>query len=277
MWAIEHPMLLTLLSVVAVITIAWGGLYLSVRHFPVHRVAPQMVTVALTIAMAIVFSVSIDHVWGARRDRDRRVWAARDQHRQRLQIVLRAESDSLKRLAQALGEGRYFTEVADDARKAVWQDDTLTTDVERHFPEYYQERERLIRAILEHDGERARVRQMVSATLPLTEATEAYRSELVPALVSKCGGAAPRLSFVRLAGDGSVPRVNGGLSTSGSISDAVRTYEQYRCSPDLARLCQNLFDHAADLADAASLASEAARRYAEETVLHGSCTYAPAE
>jgi hypothetical protein len=38
-----------------------------------------------------------------------------------------------------------------------------------------------------------------------------------------------------------------------------------------------LFDRAEDLADAALLASAAARRYAEETVLHGSCTYAPGE
>jgi hypothetical protein len=37
------------------------------------------------------------------------------------------------------------------------------------------------------------------------------------------------------------------------------------------------FDRAEDLADAALLASAAARRDAEETVLHGSCTYAPDE
>jgi hypothetical protein len=43
------------------------------------------------------------------------------------------------------------------------------------------------------------------------------------------------------------------------------------------RRSQMLVDRAADLAEAASRASEAAARYAEETVLHGSCTYAPPE
>jgi len=283
MWSFEHPMFLTLAAVVAVIVLAYGGFYLFVNKFPGHRGAGQVVTVTRTIAVCIVFSVGLNQLWGARRDRDQRVWTARSQHLQRLQILLRAESESLTGMAQALREGRYFALVADDARKAVWRDDTLTTDIERHFPEYFRERERLIRTILEHDSKLGHIRQIVSATLRLTEATEFYRSDLVPALVKKCGGAAPGVSFNHIADNSAFRRMGGrssGVRNPDQIMpmrDAFRTYEQYRCTSDLARMCQSLFDRAADLADAALVASEAARRYAEETVLHGSCTYAPAE
>jgi hypothetical protein len=282
-WSFEHLIFLTLLSAVAVSVLACAGFYLSATRLSRHRVAAQVLSVTVTIAMSVIFSVCLSQMWGARRDRDRRVWTARHEHLQRIQQVLRAESESLKAIAQALREGRYFTLVANDARKAVWQDDTLTVDIERHFPEYFQDRERLIRAILEHDSERGRIRQIVSATLQLTEATEPYRSELVPALVNKCGGAAPGISFVRIASDSALPRIGGDTAgadnrdESIAMADAIRTYEQYRCRSDVTRMCQSLFDRAADLADTASLASEAARRYAEETVLHGSCTYAPAE
>jgi hypothetical protein len=262
-WSFEHPLFLTVVAAVAIVTLACGGFYLSVTRFRGHRVAVQVAAVTVTVAVSIVLSVALNQLWAARRDSEQRVWTARSQHLQQLQLLLRAESASLNGIAQALRQGRYFALVADDARQAVWQDDTLTADVERHFPEYFRERERLIRRILEHDSERGQIRQIVSATLQLTDAAERYRSDLVPALVNKCGGAAPGRSL--------------GSQDQLPVHDAVRAYEQYRCTSDLARLCQSLLDRAADLADAALVASEAARHYAEQTVLHGSCTYAPGD
>jgi len=283
MWTFEHLAFLTLLSAAAVVTIACGGFYLSAGTFPAHRVAGQVLTVTVTLAMSIILSVGLNQAWRAKRDNDRRMWTARAQHQERLRVLLRAEAESLSGLAQALREGRYFTLVADDARKAVWQDDTLTTDVERHFPEYFHDRERLIREILEYDSELGRIRHSISAALHLTDGSEPYRSDLVPALVNKCGGAASRVSLVRLANDSAARpsdhRVSGSERADQfeAMRDAARTYEQYQCPADLTRRCHSLLDHAADLADAAARASEAARRYAEETVLQGSCTYAPAE
>jgi len=282
MWAIEHLPLLTILFAVATVAIASGGFYLSTM-FPGHRAAGQVLTVTIVIAIAVIFSVSIGQLWGAKRDRDHRVWTARSQHQERLRALLRGESASLKDIAHALREGRYFTLVTDDARKAVWQDDALTADVERHFPEYFREREELIRQVLQYDSELGRIRQIVSAALQLGEQTEPYRSELVPALVNKCAGASPGASFVRLANGSSRLGSAGRDADSGRVDpvvatgDAVRTYQEYRCTADLTRMCLSVRERAGDLADAASLASEAARRYAEETELRGSCTYAPAQ
>jgi hypothetical protein len=265
MWPLEHLIFLTGLAALTVVIFAGVGLYLSITALRNYRVAVQVVTVTTTMAVSFIFSVGIGQLWGARRDRDERVWAARSRHLGQLQALLRTEAESLKAIAQALRVGRYLTQVANDARQAVWEDDTLTSDVERHFPEYYREREKLIREILEHDSMLGRIRQVVSSSLPLTEATEPYRWEVVPALVRKCGGAAPGVSFAHLA-DSSRP-----------APDAAQIFDRYRCAVDLTRMCQALLDRAADLADAALQASEAARRYAEETVLHGSCTYVPAE
>jgi hypothetical protein len=256
----EHSIVMISLAQLAVVSLAFGGFYLSVTRFGRHRVAGYVCSVTATLAVAIVFSANLHQTWQARRDSEQRVWAARSQHLHRLQILLRAESASLTGIAQALHEGRYFTLIADDARHAVWQDGPLTPDVERHFPEYFGERERLIHDILDYDREVGRLRQMVSASLPLTGAAEPYRKMLVPALVSKCGGVS----------DGSADRLS-------AVRDALGAYDQYLCTADLTGLSQMLFDRAADLADAASRASEAAGRYAEETVLRGSCTYAPPE
>lgn len=283
MWPLEHLIVVTVVAAVAIIALACTGFYLSIKKLPGHAVAGHVVNVTVSIATTIIFAIALNQLWTVKRDRDQRVWTARGQHLQRLQHVLRKESESLNVLARGLREGRYFALVANDARQAIWQDDVLTTDVERHFPQYFREREQLIRRILEHDGEVHRIRQVVSASLHLTEMTEPYRSELVPALVNKCGGSGPAVALPRAGDSYTLSGVWGTPSGSGSppqfisMREAIRAYEQYRCVPDLSRACQSLLDRAEDLADAASSLSEAARSYAEETILPGSCTYAPAE
>jgi hypothetical protein len=259
MWPVEHPVGATLAAAALVGALALATYWLIVRMFPDHSRAGEVVTGVVTIGVAIVLSTSLDHAWDAKRARDAQVASSRLRHLQRLQALLREESDALKSIAQALRDARYFALVANDARKAIWQDQTLTADVERHFPEYYREREHLIAAIVEHDGELARARQVVSAALHLTPAEDAYRTDLVHALVRKCGGTAS--SPDRMI----------------DTAEAIREYDKYRCDPEASRVCRMVFDRADDLADAALLASEAAGRYAEETVLHGSCTYAPDE
>jgi hypothetical protein len=283
MWPLEHLIIATILAAVAIIAVACTGFYLSMKKLSGHAAAGHVVNVTVSVATTIIFAIALNQLWTVKRDRDQRVWTARGQHLQRLQQALRKESESLTVLARGLREGRYFTLVANDARQAIWQDDVLTTDVERHFPQYFREREQLIRRILEYDGEVHRIRQVVSASLHLTELTEPYRSELVPALLNKCGGAGPGIALTGAGDSYTSSGARGTLSGSGSppqfisMREAIRTFEQYRCAPDLSRACQSLLDLADDLADAASSLSEAARRYAEETVLHGSCTYAPAE
>jgi hypothetical protein len=259
MWPVEHPLAATLAAAVLVGALAIAAHWLAARTSPERPGTSHVLTAIVTVGVAIVLSAGLNHVWDAKRDRDARISSARLRHLQRLQMLLREESDALRSIAQALRDGRYFALVANDARKAIWQDQTLTADVERHFPQYYQEREHLIAAIVAHDGEIARARHIVSAGLRLTPAGERYRTDLAQALVRKCGGTARRSDSMLDA------------------ADAVREYDTYRCDAEATRVCRMLFDRADDLAGAALLASEAAGRYAEETVLHGSCTYAPDE
>jgi hypothetical protein len=55
MWSFEHLIFFTVLAALAVVAIAAGGLYLSIRALRHYRVAVQAVTVTATIAVAIVF------------------------------------------------------------------------------------------------------------------------------------------------------------------------------------------------------------------------------
>lgn len=259
MWFVEHPMAATPAAAIFIAALACGTFFLLGRTLPGRQAGALVVSAIVTIGAAIVLSAGLNHVWEATRDREARVSSARLRHLERLQHLLREESDALTSIAGALRDGRYFALVANDARKAVWQDQTLTVDVERHFPEYYREREHLIAAIVNHDGELARARRIASSTLTLTPAMEAYRSDLVRLVVRKCGGTAVRPDEILGA------------------PSAVRAYDEYRCDPEVSRVCRMAFDRADDLAGEAVLVSTAARRYAEETVLHGSCTYAPEE
>jgi hypothetical protein len=279
MWSLEQLTFLTVAAAAALIVLAVAAFFLLIRKLPHRPVAAHVVTVTVTVAATTVTAVALNHLWAARRERDARIWAARGQHLQQLQRLLRAESESLKALASALRVGRYFTLVANDAREAVWHDDVLTSDVGHHFPEYFQDREQLIREVLGYDTEMGRLRQIISASLPLPEAGEPFRTDLVSALVSKCGGAASGVSLARMR-DASTIRTGtdhaAGSAQASQTIDPVQTYEQYQCG-ELSRACRNLLDRAADLADTASTLSDSAGRYAHETVLHGSCTYAPGE
>jgi hypothetical protein len=278
MWTLDHLTLVTLSTALAVVLLAWGGFVLVIKCPPNHRRAGYLVNITASITAAAICAVGLSHLWTARRELDRRVWTARHDHLRQLQLLLGREARSLSGLSHALGERRYFTLVANDARQAIWQDEALTADVEEHFPEYVREREALIRRVLDYDREMGHVRQLVSASLRLDDGMERYRADLVPALVKKCAGAGAGLSLVQAAEDGPISHRSPTATDEPAVaaSSAARRYDDYRCTPGLSAASRSLFDRADDLADAAQLLSETARRDAEDTVLHGSCTYAPA-
>src|SRR5438045_3477945 len=85
MSSLEHLTFLTFLSAATVITIVCGGFYLSMRTFPRHRLAGQVLSVTIALAIASIFSVGLNQLWSAKRDRDARVWTARRQHLEGLQ------------------------------------------------------------------------------------------------------------------------------------------------------------------------------------------------
>jgi len=143
---------------------------------------------AALIGGLIVFAVALNRVWAGQQARDQQIREARDQHLERIHTLLRSESDALRELADSLRSGRYFTQVANDSRQAVWRDEALTADIEHHFPDYFGEREQLIRTILQYDDTLGRLRQRVSESLHLSDWTDPYAIELVSALVKKCGG-----------------------------------------------------------------------------------------
>lgn len=269
MASFDHVLPVALIAAAALAMLAAAGFFLSERRAG-GRVAAHLLTAVVTLAVAIVFAVTVNHAWRLERDRENERRGARLQHLERLHATLRAEADALKNLARGLHEGRDFTLAANDARQAIWLDGPLTADIERHYPDYFQERERLIREILRYDTELGRLRQIVSASLPLDDRTEPFRAALVPALVGKCAGASSAPPFPRMV-NSSMPDGR----AHGVVNGLLQLYEEHRCPPAAARAAQDLFDRAADLADAVAAAGDAAARYAEETQLRGSCTYAP--
>ena len=202
MWVLDHLVLLTVAFASAIIGLAGLGFYLTMTRWTRRARAAHVLNVSTVLAAGAILSVTLNQMWAVRRDADGRIWAARVQHLQRLHALLQAEGAALDDLAHGLRERRYFTLVANDARKAVWHDEVLSPDVVNHFPEYFHEREDLIRGVLDYDTEMGRVRATVSAGLALPEGLEPARSDLVSALVIKCGGADAGSSVARLRSDG---------------------------------------------------------------------------
>jgi hypothetical protein len=282
MWTLDLLILLTGVSALVVVLLPCVAFYLTVTRCSQWARAAHTLNVSATLAVGVILAVTLNHLWGMKREDDRRVWVARQQHLQQLRVLLKDESNSLDALARSLRQRRYFTLVANDARHAVWRDEALSADIEHHFPEYFHAREDLIQGVLAYDTAMGRVRALVSASLVLPGELEIYRSTLVPALISKCGGAdasglVPHMRNDGLpAGEDDASAEAAYVERSISARDAVPIFERYRCQPDLAATSRNVIDQANDLADQAAIVRDAARRDAEETVLHGSCTYAPA-
>jgi hypothetical protein len=265
MWTLDHLILVTGVSALAVVLLPCLAFYLTTTRFSQWARAAHTLNASATLALCVILAVTLNHLWGMKRETDRRAWAARDQHRQRLKVLLKNEGDSLGELARSLRQRRYFTLVANDARQAVWRDEALTSDVVNHFPEYAHEREQLIQRILSYDAEMGRVRSLISRTIPPGPPEGRNSSELLSALVQKCGGEPPEWlhSLERQA-----------EPDRGQKTD--QSYQTYRCEQEISDTAQRVLDRADDLADATSILADTAKRAAEDDVLHGSCPYAPA-
>ena len=172
-------------SALAVVLLPGLAFYLTTTRFSQWARAAHTLNATATLTLGVILAVTLNHLWGMKREADRRAWAARDRHLQRLKVLLENEGDSLGELARSLRQRRYFTLVANDARQAVWRDEALTSDVVNHFPEYHTEREQLILRILSYDAEMGRVRSLISRTIPPGPPEGRNSSEFLSALVQE--------------------------------------------------------------------------------------------
>ena len=277
MWIVDHLVLVTVIAVMLLVAIAGGGLWLAVRKFPGHPAAMAAVSVATSIAIGALFTVTLNNAWAMKRDLDQAERALRADHLRRLQPVLRAEAARLGDMARKLEDTAYLALEHGYARAVIWQDDVMAPDLRSHFPDYFNGRERLLARIMRHDAAYQRVTDDIGRTLSLSPGAQSYRSGLVASLVNKCVGIGEvfklqitgtdvYFSWALGGGGGSLGDVTG-------LKQAADAFDRYRFATSMTKDCRNLQQQAREMAaDAKDLASGATAA-AEETVLRGSCKY----
>jgi hypothetical protein len=276
---IEHPLIVTCFAVMLLAAIAAGGFFVAIRKFPTHPIAVPAVNSAVSIAIAIILSVSINQLWAAKRDRDQRVWSASQQHLQRLQAVLRAEGDRLSGVGKTLTSSGYVSSTPSDSLHAFWLEDTLSDDVGVHFPDYFRVREDFLRSIPEHDAKYERLVTHAVRELRLPADAEGMRSQIVDSVIDHCLNNGPGISFTESPGGFTFNWAHGGKSGSGEEVTAYRAaanaYKALKLSAELSDSCRQTRDDAVRLATEAFRLARLARKSAEQTALHGECSYLP--
>jgi hypothetical protein len=185
---------------------------------------------------------------------ERRSSDPREAHLRQLQSVLRMDADKLSEIARrARADGRV-TDFGKDRSDSVQR--TLSEDVQNHYPEYSQARERLRRIIVEQEEELNRATQLVMTRVPLAPGPEPRRLEVARALLAKCFDKGPEMTL-----------------TATATEDEREAFEAFQADTEVAAHCQSLKRRAAGISASARKLSTDARALADRTSLPGECRY----
>jgi hypothetical protein len=190
----------------------------------------------------------------ARDPEERRPVDPREAHLRQLQLVLRMDADRLSEIARrARADGR-LTDLAKDRADSAHR--ALSEDVQNHYPEYSQARERLRRIVVEQEEELNLATQLVMTRVPLPPGAEQRRLEVARALLARCFDKGPGMTL-----------------TAPATDDEREAFEAFQADTDSAAHCQSLKRRAAGISANARKLSSDARALAERTTLPGDCQY----
>jgi len=196
---------------------------------------------------------------------ERRRAEVREVHLRQLQPVLHMDAEQLSELARRVGaQGRVTRKDRSDSavelRSIFVSHRVLSEDLQNHYPEYAQAKERLRRNVSEQEEEFRRATWLVMTKLPLPPGTAAEhrRSEIARGLLEKCLDRGPGMT----------------LTTAASEDEraAFEAFTSFQPDPDAAH-CESLKRRAASIAANARKLSTEARALAGRTTLAGECKY----
>jgi hypothetical protein len=189
--------------------------------------------------------------------RERRRAEIREVHLRALQPVLRADAEQIQEIARRVrAEGRA-------TRSIVASQRTLSDDLQNHYPEYAQARERLRRSVSEQEEEFRRAASLVTTSLPPGAVMERRRSEIARALLVKCQDLGPGMTLTATASD--------------DERAAFEAFTSFRPDATVGAHCESLKRRAAGIVSSARKLATEARALAEHATLPGECRYTSQE
>lgn len=246
---------------------------LARRSWPWPGIVLAIIVVGLAVSYAsLPWSTSrkVDDAQAARpatvaepaREADaRRPAEAREAHLRQLQPVLRRDADKLSEIARRARVDGHVTDFGRDRSDSVQR--ALSEDVQNHYPEYSQAKERLRLTVVEQEEELQRATQLVMTKVRLSPGAEPRRLEVARALVAKC-----------------FDRGSGMTLTAPATEDereAFESFTSFQPDADVAAHCQSLKRRAAGISANARKLSTEVRALAERTTLPGECKYTRSE
>jgi hypothetical protein len=188
---------------------------------------------------------------------------ARRAHLSQLQPVLRTDADKLSEVARRVrAEGRVTDHDRDRAagaaelRSLFAPHRTLSSDLQNHFQEYSQAKERLRRQVAEQDAEFQDAAGLLTTKLSLSPDAEHRRPEVARFLLRKCLGGRPPAAADEQA--------------------SLEAFTAFLAHSDVITHCESLTKRAARIAASADRLAAEAAALAERTTLPGDCKYTTA-
>ena len=218
--------------------------------------------------------------------RQARTTDVRQAHLRQLQPVLRTDAERLSQVARRMrAEGRVTDlrkERADNAaelRLLFTSHRALSGDLQNHYQEYSQAKERLRKSVAEQEEEFHQTASLVMTKLSLSPVAEPRRSEITWAVLEKCLDKGPGMTLTtrpdgyQYTVRGRSQRYSGGATVAEDEGAAFAAFTSFAPEADVVAHCDSLKRRAAGIGATAEKLSADALGLAEQTTLPGDCKY----
>jgi hypothetical protein len=160
---------------------------------------------------------------------------------------------------------------------------SLSVDLQNHFPDYAQAKERLRKSVAEQEEEFQQTATLVMSGLSLPPAGESRRPEVAWAVLEKCLDKGPGMTLTTRADGyqytvrGRTQRHGGGATVAEDEGAAFAAFTSFAPDADVVAHCESLKRRAGAIVTSAGKLSAEASGLAEQTTLPGDCKYTKPE
>ncbi len=208
--------------------------------------------------------------------RETKATDARQAHLRQLQPVLRTDAERMSQVARRIrAEGRLAVEL----RSLFISHRVLSADLQNHYQEYSEAKERLRKSVAEQEEEFQQTIQLVTTKLALPPLAEPRRSEVAWALIEKCLARGPGMTLTtqpdgyQYTVRGRTQRYSGGAAVAEDEGAAFAAFTSFTPEPDVVAHCDSMKKRAAGIIANAEKLSADALVLAEQPTLSGECKY----
>ena len=210
----------------------------------------------------------------------------REAHLRQLQPVLRIDAERMSQVARRIrAEGRVTDlrkERSDNAvelRSLFTSHRVLSADLQNHYPEYSEAKDRLRRSVGEQEEEFQQTIQLVMVKLSPPPVAEPRRPEIALAILEKCLGKGPGMTLTtrpdgyQYTVRGRTQRYSSGAAVAEDEGAAFAAFTSFGPEPEVVAHCDSMKKRAAGIAANAEKLSADALALAGQTSLPGECKY----